>query len=65
MYEKPMHIDEFAKEVKIDPNTVRAAVRRGEVFATRIGRRYLIPASEVNRLLNPQREQTEVRDAVA
>jgi excisionase family DNA binding protein len=30
-------IDEFAQKIKMSPNTIRTAIRKGKIFATRFG----------------------------
>jgi excisionase family DNA binding protein len=40
-----------AERIGIDPRTLRASIRAGEIRCTRIGRRWLIPSTEVDRLL--------------
>jgi len=44
-------IPELARLLGIDYRTVRAAVRRGELRAFKLGRGYYIPVAEVERLL--------------
>jgi excisionase family DNA binding protein len=40
-----------AERIGIDPRTLRSSIRAGEIRCTRIGKRWLIPAVEVDRLL--------------
>jgi excisionase family DNA binding protein len=44
-------VDEAAIELGVHHLTLRKAIARGEVRAVRIGRRILIPVSELERLL--------------
>lgn len=47
-------VEEFAKRIKMHPNTVRRAIRKGKIFAARpaVGKRapYRISESELERL---------------
>lgn len=43
-------VAECAEMLGVHPDTVRAAIERGELRATRLGRQWLIPASEVERI---------------
>jgi excisionase family DNA binding protein len=44
-------VDEGAMELGVHPLTLRKAIARGEIRAVRIGRRIVIPVSELERLL--------------
>jgi excisionase family DNA binding protein len=46
-----MDIPEFAEQLGISRNAAYEAVKRGEIPAIKIGRRFLIPADTVDRLL--------------
>jgi excisionase family DNA binding protein len=46
-------IGEAARRLGIHRDTLRAAIRRGEIPATRIGRRWLVPVAALDRLLHP------------
>jgi excisionase family DNA binding protein len=46
-------IGEAARRLGIHRDTLRAAIRRGEVPATRVGRRWLVPVAVLDRLLDP------------
>jgi excisionase family DNA binding protein len=48
---RTMDIPTFAKEIGISRNAAYEAVKRGEIPAIRIGRRFLIPADTIDRLL--------------
>lgn len=43
-------VDALAERWHVHPNSVRAAIRRNEIKVFRLGRRILIPLSEVKRL---------------
>jgi excisionase family DNA binding protein len=45
-------VPEVAAALKLSPNTVRKAIHEGQLYAIRIGRKYLIPRSELERLLS-------------
>ncbi len=42
---------EAAKVLRCDPKTLRSWIAAGKVHASRVGRRWLIPRSEVERIL--------------
>lgn len=46
---------EVARAVGLCPATVYEAIHRGELKASRVGRRFLVPRSEVRRLLGLER----------
>jgi excisionase family DNA binding protein len=48
---RTMDIPEFAEQLGISRNAAYEAVKRGEIPAIKIGRRFLIPADTVDRLL--------------
>ena len=41
----------FSQQLGIDPRTVRRAIAAGDIRCVRIGRRWLIPVAELDRLL--------------
>lgn len=43
-------VPEVAERFGLHVDTVRAAIRRGEIRAARIGRQFLIPRAEVERI---------------
>ncbi len=43
-------VREVAEAFGLHPDTVAAAIRRGELRATRLGRRWLVPREEVERI---------------
>lgn len=47
-------VAEVAEMIGASPDLVRGLIDRGELVARRIGRRVVIPASEVTRLLGPE-----------
>ena len=44
------NVDEFAAIMGVHTDTVRRAIKRGDIRATRIGSRILIPMAEAERL---------------
>lgn len=51
---RPMKsVAEVARLLGVTPPTVRAAIRRGELRARRVGRLWRVPAEECERLLGP------------
>jgi excisionase family DNA binding protein len=48
---RTMDIPEFAEQLGISRNAAYEAVKRGDIPAIKIGRRFLIPADTVDRLL--------------
>jgi excisionase family DNA binding protein len=44
-------VDEAARMIGVHPLTLRKAIARGEIRAVRVGRRILIPTTEIERLL--------------
>lgn len=49
-HQAPIHVDELAAYLRVHPRTVLRAIERGEIRATRLGRQWLIPAAEKDRL---------------
>ncbi|MCS7080471.1 MAG: helix-turn-helix domain-containing protein [Meiothermus sp.] len=56
-------VEEAAQLLGLHPNTVRNLIARGELKATRVGRRILIPRIALERLLEGKDNPTE-RDGV-
>jgi len=44
---------EFAGELGIPQSSVRRWLKSGELRGTKMGKKWLIPASEIERLVNP------------
>lgn len=44
---------EFASELDIPQSSVRRWLKSGELRGTKMGKKWLIPASEIDRLVNP------------
>ena len=44
---------EFASELGIPQSSVRRWLKSGELRGTKMGKKWLIPASEIDRLVNP------------
>ena len=51
-------VAEFAEELGVPQSSVRRWVKTGELRGTKMGKKWLIPASEIERLLNPPRKKT-------
>ena len=51
---KFLSLKEFASEVESDPGTVMRAIKKGEILATRLGRNWKIPSTELERFENPK-----------
>ena len=46
----PVHVAEVARHLGVHPKTVLRAIARGEIAAQRVGKTWLVPASELARL---------------
>ena len=46
-------VSEFSKELGIPQSSVRRWLKSGELIGTKLGKKWLIPASEIDRLVNP------------
>ena len=44
----------FAKETTLHEQTVRALIREGRIRSVRVGRRHVIPRTELERFLTPE-----------
>lgn len=60
-------VSEFAYELGIPQSSVRRWLKKGELRGTKMGKKWLIPATEMERLVNPppkkrRQQQTEERD---
>jgi excisionase family DNA binding protein len=51
----PISVPEFARATDLSERAVRNALRRGELYGTRLGNRWRIPASELARLVSGER----------
>ena len=54
-------VSEFSKELGVPQSSVRRWLKSGELLGTKMGKKWLIPASEIERLVNPpegRRSQT-------
>jgi excisionase family DNA binding protein len=52
---------EFSEELGIPQSSVRRWLKNGELRGTKMGKKWLIPASEIERLINPP-PRTRARD---
>jgi putative molybdopterin biosynthesis protein len=61
MQKQAYSIEEAAQILDVHPDTIRRMIKRGELFATKIGKNYRIPLSEIDRLLGrgPQRSSPD------
>jgi len=44
---------EFAEELGIPPSSIRRWLTNGNLRGTKMGKKWLIPSSEINRLVDP------------
>jgi excisionase family DNA binding protein len=51
---KAVNIAQAAELLGVHPHTVNALIDQGQLYAVKVGRRYLIPVAEVERFLEPQ-----------
>ena len=58
MVEQLENIESAAKALSLSPWTVRAYIREGKIRSVRIGRRVLIEASEIRRLIEESRDDS-------
>jgi excisionase family DNA binding protein len=47
-------VAETAEQLRVHEQTVRALIREGRLRSVRVGRRHVVPVSEVERFLQPQ-----------
>lgn len=47
---------EFAEELGIPQSSVRRWLKKGNLRGTKMGKKWLIPSSEIDRLVNPPKE---------
>jgi excisionase family DNA binding protein len=47
---QPLTVEELADRLRVNEATIRRAIRRGEITATKLGRQYRISAAEADRL---------------
>jgi excisionase family DNA binding protein len=46
-------VSEFSEELGVPQSSVRRWLKSGELRGTKMGKKWLIPASEIERLVNP------------
>ena len=46
-------VSEFSKDLSVPQSSVRRWLKSGELRGTKMGKKWLIPASEIERLVNP------------
>ena len=46
-------VSEFSRELGVPQSSVRRWLKSGELRGTKMGKKWLIPASEIERLVNP------------
>jgi excisionase family DNA binding protein len=63
MQEEFMSIDEFAKLLKVHPNTIRNGIKTGRINAFKVGSTgksaYRLPRSQIHRLADEERRKIE------
>jgi len=50
-------VSEFSIELDVPQSSVRRWLKTGELRGTKMGKKWLIPASEIERLVNPPRRR--------
>jgi len=50
---KVFTVSEFSEELGVPQSSVRRWLKSGELLGTKMGKKWLIPASEIERLVNP------------
>lgn len=58
MQKQAYSIEEAAQILDVHPDTIRRMIKRGELFATKVGKNYRIPLSEIDRLLGRGPQQS-------
>jgi excisionase family DNA binding protein len=53
MEPKAVNLKEAAKAIGVHPHTLKALIADGRIHVVRVGRRYLVPVSELERFLEP------------
>jgi excisionase family DNA binding protein len=65
-YEKTYTAEEVAELLRCSPGGVRSMIRRGDLRAIKVGRRYLIPESAVDALgFSELKLFADIKDAAA
>ncbi len=59
MQEQVYSIDEAAKLLKVNPMTIRRMIQRGEIRASKVGKQYRIPRSEIDKFLDGGQQKKE------
>lgn len=49
-------VPETAKALKLSPNSIRKAIHEGRIHAIRLGRKFLIPRAELEKMLGQTTE---------
>ena len=50
---KVLSVKEFSEIIGVPQSTVRRWLQKGDIKGTQIGRKWLIPVSEAERIINP------------
>ncbi|MGA2530729.1 MAG: helix-turn-helix domain-containing protein [Acidimicrobiales bacterium] len=58
-----LNIGQAAHRLGVHRETLRAAIKRGEIPASRLGRRWLVPVSALDRLLAPATTTSHDRES--
>jgi len=56
-FKKVFTVAEFSEELGIPQSSIRRWLKKGELRGTKMGKKWLIPASEVERLVNPPQKK--------
>ncbi|MHA2218633.1 MAG: helix-turn-helix domain-containing protein [Candidatus Hodarchaeales archaeon] len=49
-----LSVKEFSEIIGVPQSTVRRWLQKGDIKGTQIGRKWLIPATEAEKIINPQ-----------
>jgi excisionase family DNA binding protein len=58
-----MNVAQVSAALQLSENSVRKAIHEGTIFALRIGRKFLVPRTELERLLEPGKAREEAGQA--
>jgi excisionase family DNA binding protein len=53
MEPKAVNLKQAAETIGVHPHTLKALIADGRIHVVRVGRRYLVPVSELERFLEP------------
>ena len=55
-------VSEFSEELGVPQSSVRRWLKTGELRGTKMGKKWLIPASEMERIINPPSKEALSRE---